>query len=199
MGSLWESLSSNILAKDKVVDQWGTLIPGAQGLDESIVSNTEQFIKDTNAPDIQMERQALSPGLLRSVMGDKRYFLVISNTGNRNLKTYKMLVNARDYGNSLQVSWYLVHEPSDLEKAILMLLLIPCIGLVVLPIYLIMRLAGAGKSGLLGLDMFDEQDLRAYVSNAHHCMLQAVDQLGKENNIDVTNINRRSTGFLGIT
>jgi len=49
------------------------------------------------------------------------------------------------------------------------------------------------------LDFFDEQDLRAYVTNAHKCLQKAVDKLMLEFNQDPSKIDRKSRGFLGIS
>jgi len=41
--------------------------------------------------------------------------------------------------------------------------------------------------------------LRAYVTNAHHCLLEAVEKLMVDLNQDPAKIERKSRGFLGIS
>jgi hypothetical protein len=49
------------------------------------------------------------------------------------------------------------------------------------------------------LDLFDQQDLRAYTTNAHHCLLDAVEKLMTKLHQDTSTIDRKSRGFLGIS
>ena len=83
-----------------------------------------------------------------------------------------MFVNVRDYGNALQTSWYLAYLPSAWQRF-------------------------RGRLGL-DLDLFDEQDLRAYVTVVHHAFIESVIDLLNELGED-TNINRTSKGFLGVS
>ena len=191
-------MAFGILAKDQVLERWGTLISGAQNMGDGMMDSIEHLIEQTKVPDAKVQRRAMAPGLIRGVLGGKRPFLVISNSSNPNLKPLKMYLNARDYGINLQVSWFVVHQPSFIQKIIGFLLCVPVLGVLLLPAYSLSRIGTAKQAGILGLDLFDEQDLRAYITNAHHCMLEAVDNLGKEQNIDTSDICRRSDGFLGI-
>ena len=108
---LFRRFGLRIIGKEDVVDQWDVLIGGGQGRAENIFDDTQKLITVTKAPDIKMEKQDVAPGVMRGFMGGKRSFLVISNTTNYHLKLYRMYINARDYGNNLQVSWYLVYQP----------------------------------------------------------------------------------------
>lgn len=183
-----------MLGKDQVVSRYGTIIEGGKGIGEELLKDTEQLIIETEAPDIRVERQTITAGIL-GVLGGKRSCLVISNAANPHLKPYKMYLNARDYGIHLQVSWYVANQPDVIQKTINLLTMVPIIGLILLPL----RSAIAKQGGSLGLDIFDEQDLEAYISNAHHCLLRAVDNLGKDRGIDTSKINRQPKGFLGIS
>jgi hypothetical protein len=75
------------------------------------------------------------------------------------------------------------------------------LNLLILPFVLVGGLASRVKEkrGGLDLDLFDEQDLRAYVTNAHHCLLEAVNKLMLDLNQDPSKIDRKSRGFLGIS
>ena len=79
------------------------------------------------------------------------------------------------------------------------LLCIPVVGLAVLPFYAISKLVASKQSGIFGLNVFDTEDLSAYVTNAHHCVADAIKELGqKHEEINVGVINRDLGGFLGV-
>lgn len=182
-GGLYLGLMPNgVLRKEEVIDKWAVLIGGGQGKAKEIFSNTENFLKQTEAPGVAMERKKLSPNVTGGFVGNTRDFEIITTTGNYKLSPYQMFIGARDYGNNLDVSWYLTFRPSTL---LAILSVIPFLG-------------GLSKT-TEDLNLFDEQDLRAYVTNAHHCLLEAVDRLMIGLNRDPSKIDRKSKGFLGIS
>ncbi|MFZ6016294.1 MAG: hypothetical protein ACOYU0_01510, partial [Nitrospirota bacterium] len=130
-------------------------------------------------------------------------FLVVTETGNPRLKPFKMFINARDYGNNLDVSWYLTYKSGFWRCLLYFLLRIPILNLMFLPYALLA--AGAVMiqerrvTPSAYLDLFDEQDLRAYVTNAHHCLIEAVEKLMLNIGQDPSKIDRKSRGFLGIS
>jgi hypothetical protein len=188
-----------ILGKHQIAEKWGAMIGDAAGRGEDLLSATEHFLELSQAPDTKLQRRSMSPGVLRGALGGKRPFVVISNTSNTNLRPFKLYLNVRDYGTNLQVSWYLVSQPNFKEKLSSFILSIPVVGLLFAPSFLFGRASNAGKAGMLELDIFDEQDLSAYVTNLHHCVLDAVDNLMQELNQDFSRIDRQSKGFLGIS
>lgn len=188
-----------IVRRQQVVEEWSLLIQGGQEHEAEIIQRTRALMLESKAPNITMEDKQIAPGVLRGAFGDKRPFLVISNDTNANLKSYAMHVNARDYGQNLQVSWYVVHRPRFGEALLRFSMLIPFCSLFVLPIYVVLQLPKAGQAGLLDLDLFDLQDLKAYVTNAHHCVLDAVDKLLLDLSQDPSKIERKSRGFLGVS
>jgi len=171
-----------ILKKEQVLDTWAILIEQAQGRTEGVIRDTASFIQESRAPGLEMERQDLAPGMIKGVMGKTREFLVITERNNSRLKPYQIFINSRDYGDNLDVSWHLTYRPSLLEA---ICSLIPYIN--VIPVM------------LRDLDLFDQQDLRAYATNVHHCLLKAVTKLMIEANQDPSKIDRKSRGFLGIS
>ena len=114
-------------------------------------------------------------------LGETRDFLIVTNRVNAKLSNFKTFVNANDYGESLFVSWYLTYRP-DFWHALLMLL--------------------PGVKKVLSLDelnLFNKQDLTAYVTNVHHCLLEAVEKMMEGKGQDTSKIDRKSKGFLGIS
>ena len=196
---VWFLQRYRVLGKEEVVEKWGILIGGGQGRADNIFGDTERLITETKAPDIKMEQREVGPSFLRGVLGGRRDFLLISNNTNSHLKPYRMYINARDYGKNLQISWYVVHQPGFWRKALGLLLLVPGFNLFILPFYLAVRLTRAREAGLLGLDLFDQQDLTAYVTNAHHCLREAVENLMTGMGQDTSEIDWKSRGFLGIS
>jgi len=172
-----------ILKGRQVIDSWSVLISGAKGKAEDIFRDTEEFIKKSGAPNIQMKRRTVSPGIFKRLLGKKREFLVVTEKDSMKLKPFQMFINARDYGNNLDVCWYLTYR----------------IGIKQMLTALFVPLAAAIQGILMKLDLFDQQDLRAYVTNAHHCLLEAVEKLMVSLNQDPSKIDRKSRGFLGIS
>ncbi|HEX77591.1 MAG TPA: hypothetical protein G4O03_04165 [Dehalococcoidia bacterium] len=102
---------------------------------------------------------------------------------NEGLSDYRMYVSARDYGNNLDVSWYLTCEPGFFKRSFSGLLT-----------------KGASDKALsFALDLFKQQDLRAYVTVVHHCLLKAVELLMTGLGQDASKIERKSRGFLGVS
>jgi hypothetical protein len=167
-----------ILRKEEIIDRWGILIEEGKGRADEIFKDTEKFIKESEAPKIVVERREISPTIAKDILGIKRNFLVVTNFENPKLLGYKTFICARDYGNNLDVSWYLTYKLSLLEA--------------------LLRTFSRGAYSLK-LDLFDEQDLRAYVTNTHHSLLKAVEKLMLSLNQDPSKIDRKSKGFLGVS
>jgi hypothetical protein len=189
----------SIVKKEQVVERWALLIRDGNEHAPEIVQNIKTLILASKAPNITMEQKDVAPSIIRGVFGGRRPFLLISDTTNANLKRYRMYLNARDYGNNLQVCWYVIYHRPLGELFLKILLFVPGLNLVILPIYVLAHLPKAGEAGLVTLDFFDLQDLTAYVTNAHHCVLDAVDVLLLELSQDPSKIERKSQGFLGIS
>ncbi|HUN54426.1 MAG TPA: hypothetical protein VMU29_04655 [Smithella sp.] len=171
----------SILRKDQVEDSWSTLIENAQGRSEDIFRNAEEFTKENNVDSLIMTNESISPGFVSSMLGTARKFLVVVYSSFR-LKPYQIFVNARDFGNNLDVSWYLTYRPSIWQ---VIASLIPFVK--------------AASEALRELDLFDQQDLRAYATIVHRSVLKSVDKLMLDLKQDPSKMERRSRGFLGIS
>jgi hypothetical protein len=194
-----------VLRREEVIDSWGVLIGGGKGRAEDIFQNTVKFMEATKVPDVKIERRKIAPAFIRGLLGTKRDFLVLRETENPRLKPFQMFISARDYGNNLDVSWYLTRRASARERILAFLLSIPILNIFIYLLFFPFGLVGGlaararEKRVSLDLDLFDEQDLRAYVTNAHHCLIEAVEKLMMDLNQDPSKIDRRSRGFLGIS
>lgn len=172
----------NVLRKDSVMDTWAALITNAHGKGEQVFSDTESFVKETKAPAVNVKRRKVVTGMAMGIAGTGREFLVLTDGRSFTLAPYQIFVNANDYGDNLDVSWYLTYRPTIMQAVA----------------SLFAKAVGVPKD-LSDLNLFDEQDLRAFVTNAHNCMVRAVTKIMTEAGQDPSKIDRKSRGFLGIS
>ncbi len=171
-----------ILRKEQVIESWATMIENAHGNAAKVIAGAEALVRSSQVPSLFLEKEELAPGIIRGLFGAKREYLVVSDKGNFRMGPYQILMNARDYGNHLDVSWHLTFRPTFWQA-------IPAL----LPL---VSLAPKGPSDL---DLFDQQDLRAYATIVHHGLLQSVEAMMVELSQDTSRIDRKSKGFLGIS
>jgi len=175
-------LKKVVLGDEKILDKWSVLIDGAKGRGEDILQKTAKYIQDSGAPDITIERvRVFPPGAWKFLSVffkrfdiGREYLRVV----NKELGKTNIYVGAVDYGESLYVSWYLALEPGIFD-----------------------RLFPKAKFARLttGRDILIEEELNAYVTCIHHCLLKAVDELLRELGQDPSKIDRKSKGFLGVS
>jgi hypothetical protein len=175
-----------ILRKERIIDTWAHLIDDACIDDgrqraENFYKDMSTFLDSTEAPRLRVERKHLSPSIMRGLSGDTREFLVLTDTTNYRMKPYQIYVSARPYGTGLATDWNLTYKPTPLMA---ILSLIPFVNVI--------------PQALSDIDLFDQQDLRAYASNAHHCMLRAVTALMEYLHQDPSTLEKKSSGFLGV-
>ncbi len=168
------------LKDEKIIDRWSMIIENGQGNAEETYKDTDQFIKESKAPGIQIERVKVRPSWLKGLFGNERNYMMVTNEG---LGDYRMFIGARDYGDNLDVQWYLTCEPGFFKKTLSDVLT-----------------KGASDKALsFNLDLFQQQDLSAYSTVVHHCLLKALEKLMAGLGQDTSKIDRKSKGFLGIS
>lgn len=169
-----------VLKDEKILDSWSLLIENAQDKKEDIYRRVSEFLKDSDVPGIKTEMVKVSPGGLGGVFSKHRDYLMISNEA---LKDYKIYIGARSYGKNLDVSWYLCCEPGIFKSTLSSFLT-----------------RGASDKALsFMLNVFQQQDLLAYTTLVHHCLLKAVEEIMMGLGQDFSKIDRKSRGFLGIS
>jgi hypothetical protein len=176
-----------ILRKERAIDNWSVLVDEACMADgrertDQLYKNIASFLDASEAPNLKVERKHLAPSLVRGLVGDQREFLVLTDDTNFRLRPYQIYISARPYGINLACEWYLTYKPPPLMA---ILSLIPFVNLV--------------PQVLSDIDLFDQQDLRAYAANAHHCMLRAVSELMEYLNQDPSKLDRASKGFFNVS
>lgn len=165
------------LKDEKVMDSWFTLMENAAGKSDALLDFTSQNLENVDAPNVYWDTETVKPGLFKGLMGKKREFLLVTNDS---LPDHKMYIGARDYGSDLSVSWFLTTEPRYFKKKISA------------------AITGSDKALSFALDLFDQEELRAYVTVAHHSLLKAVNGMMKELGQDFSKVNTKSKGFLEV-
>lgn len=184
------------LSEDNIIDRWSSLIEGAQGKGPAIFSTVQKRIESLEAPNLHIAEQKMTSGGL--IGSQKRIYLMAKN---KRLKGYYMYVGAMDYGKQLFVSWYLVQEPTGLMRFIKIITSTALSSVIFLP-FTISGIAlekFQGKLSPINLDVFDMEELTAYVTTGHHAVMDSVESLMGEFNQDFTKVETRSRGFLNIS
>ncbi|HYE75283.1 MAG TPA: hypothetical protein VEF04_18210 [Blastocatellia bacterium] len=168
------------LKDEKLLESWSVVIEGAAGREGILLDHINRLLGSSELPGVRWQPVEAQPSMLKGFFGKRRNFLMVTCEG---LKDYRMYVGARDYGKHLDFSWFLTIDPGFFKKR------------------LSQALTG-GVSSLalsLSLDLFDQQDLRAYVTSVHRCCVKRaveyfVDELGQ----DSSKFDWRSKGFLQV-
>jgi hypothetical protein len=82
-------------------------------------------------------------------------------------------LNVRDFGNHLDCAWFLTVQPGFFQRTAA-------------------KFAQNGNG--LGLSVFDEQDLGAWIFVTHRAFMRAVKELMEELELDFTGMNTQSKG-----
>lgn len=187
--------STKKLKQEKIVQQWTMLIEGANGFGGKIINDTVKVIEKVGAPNIHVSKQERKPDN-HGWIKESREFLVAEH---RLFDNYDMYIGARDYGKQLFVSWYLVEEPIDFWRRFRRN---PIMAVLTLPFLFLARALSRtqGGSGNLfsALNLFDTEELTAYVSTVHHALTESVENLMKDQKLDFTKVEKRTQGFLNI-
>jgi len=164
---------------EKLLDTWGVIMEGAAGKAADLLQNVQNLLQYSQLPGIAWQKVDAQPGMIKGFFGKKREYLMVTNEA---MKDYRMYLGSRDYGKHLDISWFLTVEPGFFKSA-----------------FSAMVAHGNINALSFNLDVFDTQDLRAYVTSVHHCCVKrAVEQLGQESNQDTSKFNWQSKGFLQV-
>lgn len=162
------------LKRQRILKSWGALLIGCEGEEEGFFRMVEQNLERLKPPAVSWKRESVSTGLWQGmVSGRRRDYILL---GHESLKDYVLCVGARDYGASLNVCWYLTVPAISMLLAAL--LRIPFVGVF---LSRIVRFFGFTKD----LDIFEEQDLSAYVSAVQYAVRKAVEDLLKKQDIEL--------------
>jgi hypothetical protein len=101
------------LKDEKIIDRWPMIIENGHGKAEQIYQDTQNFIKESKAPGIEIDQVRVKPSWLKGLFGKERDYMMVTNEG---LGDYRMFIGARDYGDNLDVQWYLTCEPGFFKR-----------------------------------------------------------------------------------
>jgi hypothetical protein len=168
------------LKDEKLLDSWGVVIELGGGRADHLIDTVKQFLQQSELPGITWEVVEVKPGIIKGFFGKKRDYLMVKNEA---LKDYRMYVGARDYGRHLDISWFLTVEPGFFKKMFSEVL----------------TKGGSPNALSFLLDIFDQQDLRAYVTAVHRCAVRkAVEQVVEHLGQDASKFDWKSKGFLQV-
>jgi hypothetical protein len=153
-------MTTNI-RREAIVDSWGTIIEQGAGKDKRLMDDIARLINEAQMPQVTLTRDDCTVGMF----GTKRDFLILKHNIYRE---YRMFLGARDYGTSLDASWFMTYVPSGFRRKV------------------------------QNLDIFRQQDLKAFASIAHHCMKKAIEALCEELQQSPAGLNASSKGFLTV-
>lgn len=179
------------IKKEKIVQQWTMLVEGANGQGERVLIETVKIIERVAAPNIHISRQERKA--TGGFISGSREFLIAEH---RMFDTYDMYISARDYGKQLFISWYVLAEPITFMR---LFKRNPITAIFKWPFILLVRIFSWGAAVFSVMNLFDTEELTAYITTVHHALTEAVDAMLKEQKIDYTKIERRTQGFLNIT
>ncbi len=167
------------LRDEKLLDQWGVVMENGAGKQDEAFAYVTQRLHGSELPGVAWRKVEVQPGMFKGLFGKRRDYLMVTCEA---LKDYRMYFGARDYGKHLDVSWFLTVEPGFFKSA-----------------FSAMLAHGNINALSFNLDIFDNQDLKAYVTSVHRCCVrQAVEQLGKELQQDTSQFDWKSRGFLQV-
>ena len=101
------------LKDEKIIDRWSMIVEGGQGQAEQIYQDTENNVKELKVPGIDMEIVKVRPSWLKGLFGKEREYMMVTNEA---LGDYRMFIGARDFGDTLDISWFITCEPGFFKK-----------------------------------------------------------------------------------
>lgn len=167
------------LNDEKILDQWGVVIESGAGRDTAVLQTIQGWLKASELPGVAWQIVDAQTSMFKGLFGNKRSYLMVTSEA---VKDYRMYVGARDYGRHLDISWFLTVEPGFFKGA-----------------FSAMLANGNYQALSFSLDVFKNQDLRAYVTSVHRfCVRKAVEQVTTELHQDTSGFDWKSKGFLQV-
>jgi len=165
------------LKEETILNQWNMLVDGAAGRSSEVYSDIEQRLRAAKIPGecTWTVEEVKSAGWFAKV---RREFLLVRLDQFRDYRNY---VGVRDYGTHLDLCRFLTVEPGflkcELSKAVT---------------------GGEDRALSVPKNILIEQDLTAWVTVVHHCVLDGVKALMTKLGQDPAGIRRETKGFLQV-
>ncbi len=167
-----------------IVERWSALLPDCAEEGPGLLELIEQNLIAFNIQDLSWKEDTAATSLLTGLMGRRRNFLMIRNG---QLPEWRFNVGAHTYGSCLSVVWYMTISPS-LWSRIRAVFAKGFLGAVL-----------NGTAGYVSdLDLFGEQDLSSYKSCTLMAVQDAVDELVRRRELDLEQLNRKTSGLFAV-
>ncbi len=164
------------LKEESILNEWSMIVDNAAGNGRWLLDHIKARLSASNFPGgctWELE-EVKSSGFFAKV---RREFLIVSLD---QFHDYHMYIGVRDYGSHLDCCRFLTVEPGFLKK------------------WASAKLTGAADALSAPQNILVHQDLRAWVTVVHHCVVDSVDALLKNLSMDPKLLQRGSKGFLEV-
>jgi hypothetical protein len=165
------------LKEETILNQWNMLVDGAAGRGTEVLTDLERFLRAARVPgECTWELEEVqSAGFFSKV---RREFLIVRLL---QFSDYRNYVGIRDYGSHLDCCRFLTVEPGFFKREF-------------------SKAIGGGEERLLSAprNVLVEQDLTAWVSVVHHCVVDAVRGLVTKLGRDPSCVRTETKGFLHV-
>ncbi len=162
----------------KIMDQWSVMLPGCQGEGPGLMQAVQQTLSSYEVDGLSWKEESASTGLLKGLMGKRRDVLVVRH---EKFNEWLVCIGAQDYGRFLNVVWYLTASPGLMSK-------LRGGGVVGLA-------TGGGQFVLGDLDVFDQQDVSAFVAVTRMATQAAAEQLAQKRQLNIDRLERQTRGL----
>ncbi len=171
------------IEKAEMVEKWFTSVIGASGMGEQVIEDFMKRVRDSGVPSITVALADLNTGLagrfagfLKGVAAHAHEFVELEN---KQMPGYVIYAGARDYGNLLIISWFLVADERKVN-------------------YIGRHVAKGLGGSLMRLTIFETEELSAFASVAHQALKEATEEMMKGKHLDFTTVNTHTSGILNL-
>ena len=110
----WREEYSGVINDNKVEQRWATTIGGMHGHGERLMDGVARRIEKEHIPDTAVSRRPMTI----EGAAEPLPFVVVSNA-NPILKAHKVLISAVDYGERLNIRWYVIMDITEIHNGAL--------------------------------------------------------------------------------
>jgi len=183
--------------ESEIIEQWGTLIEGADGRQQEFYKTIRERLNALQPPKLEFSQEKICASLIRQLKGESRIFLVIKS---KYFSGYVVRVGAEDYGKQLNISWYMTQTPSKIMQFLLGLPSL--VFLLLYPVYLgvlIYEKIVRKQVSLENMDLFDKDEFSAFAGTVHHSVLFATQYVSEAVGFDFSKVDQKTRGFLNLS
>ena len=165
------------LKEETILNQWSMLIDGAAARGTEVLDDIQSRLRSAQVPgNCKWSVEEVESGGMFSKA--RREFLIVRVD---QFSDYRIYVGVRAYGTHLDCCRFVTVEPGFLKRQL-------------------SEAITGGEDRLLSTpkNLLVEQDLTAWVTVVHHCVLDAVKALMSKSGQDPAGIRRETKGFLQV-